>query len=166
MKKKTPRKNAALKSSDAHAQTKRFWDHHLCKTVFLLSLLAGILLIPLDVWREQTPLALVFLIVFAATTTFTLKVFREGARAVQGHGIVNLISSLLGLAALEACSTGFVCGAASIGILSILVPGIMAPFLSEHAVQLVWLSIIVQMVSLHLMGGFRNNRIWHILVDG
>ena len=80
--------------------------------------------------------------------------------------MVTVLSSLVGLVALEVCSTSFFCGAASIGILSVVIPGFAVGFLSEHAIHLVWLSILVQLVSLYWMGCFRRCLFLRILLVG
>ncbi len=123
--------------------------------IFALAFILAAALTPSTVYNDEPLLAVVFLLVFATTFACTVRALKTNLAAYSGHGILSILSSFLGLVALSACSTGFTCGAASFGILALLIPGFLASFVSLHAVHLVEISIAIQLISLYLMGCFR-----------
>lgn len=137
-----------------------------CKIVFLIALIVGYILVPAHVFAHAPFIAWPFLVIFSITTSCTIKAMMESARANKGHGLISIFSSFFGLAALSACSTSFVCGAAGVGILSMFVQGLsLGGFMHEFGVYIIVISSIVQIYTLKKMGCFKHCVLLRFLVS-
>ncbi|MFH1306536.1 MAG: hypothetical protein ABIH83_02675 [Candidatus Micrarchaeota archaeon] len=121
------------------------------KLAFIISLIIGAILVPAQVYISYPLLVIVFLPLFAASATCVIKMIKEKVKAAHGHGILSAIASILGLAALNACTVGFACTAAGVGIISVLMPAIMFNFFTEYAPVIAIIMIIIQLYAISSM---------------
>lgn len=129
---------------------------HYCKTIFILSLIAGYFLVPEKVfYRWYTLLAIIFIIVFALTITCLIRNIKERFKDAksQGKSLVGIISMVLGISALQVCGVGApICGATvGAGIVSLIFPSFALGFLEKYSLWIIVFSIIFQLISLYFM---------------
>ena len=136
-----------------------------CKLVFVLSFAIGYMILPQSVFSHHPLLAWPFVFIFSLSSACTVRAISESAKANRGKGLVSIVSSIFGFAALSVCSASFACGAAGIGLLSVFVQGLaISNFIHEFSQYIIAGSIIVQLYSLNQMGCFRKCKLANLLI--
>ena len=132
---------------------------HYCKGVFLVSSVLVYFLVPSKIWYGLYSLiGVVFILSTAALITCIVRALKEkllSSRA-SGASFFGILSTVVGLGALQTCSIGApICGASvGAGIVAFFVPGFTLHFLEDQAVLVICGSIVFQLVSLYLMHCF------------
>ena len=137
-------------------------ESHYCKTVFVLFFLLSYFLIPSTVFfGYYTAIALAFMVTFSLSMTCITRNIKEKIVLSKTYktSTMGAIASALGLSALQVCGVGApVCGASvGLGVLAAVFPEFFVAALSEYAVPLILLSIIMQLVSLRFMKCFSSS---------
>ena len=134
------------------AKMKKKTGSHICKAVFAVSLVFGYLLVPKLVIDQYFFLSVAFFLTFAYTLTCVAYAAKENIRHAKGTGILSVIASAVGLAALSACGLSLACGTIGIGIFSLALPIAAVQFFAQYGAYVVAASILVQLFSLWSMG--------------
>lgn len=130
--------------------------------VFAAALAAAYFLVPDTFFsREHVVLVSVFMLLFALTATCVARVVRERVRAARlaKQSFFGIVATVLGFSALHVCGVAApACGSiASVGLAAAIFPGLLL-YIRLHGTLLLSLSIALQLVSLYLLGCFRNLR--------
>ena len=132
-----------------------------CETVFIVSLLISYFLVPETVFYGwYTVLGAAFMALFAFVMTCTVRNVKERIvlqKTYEGSA-VGILSSAIGIGALSVCGIGNpVCGATiGAGIVSLLIPGIARPFLSDYGTYIIAASLIIQIAALYFLNCFKR----------
>lgn len=132
---------------------------HYCKIVFLLIFFLSYKLLPEKVffgWYRL--LALAFMISFSLSFTCLIRSIKDRIVLQKKirHSIFSALAGIIGLSAFQVCGIGApVCGI-SIGaaIVSSVFPSFAFEFLSDYAIYLIYISIVLQLYSLLSMSCF------------
>ncbi len=135
---------------------------HYCKITFLILLTISYFLLPINNisgWHYIP--TIIFMFLFAATGTCIIRNIKE--RIALQHkaksSILTLISTAIGLSALQVCGLGGpVCGASlGLGILTAILPNTAIKYLMEYHMIFIFFAIALQLLSLYLLKCFSNN---------
>jgi hypothetical protein len=132
-----------------------------CKIVFFLALIVSYFLIPRHLFMNHYWfLALIFMISFSLLLTCSVRNIKEKIQVAKTYqtSIWGMIFSVLGLTALQVCGLGGAfCGTSIfLGVLTTIIPGFAVSFLTEYAVELVLVSILIQIFAIWQMGCFKK----------
>lgn len=137
-----------------------------CLFVFVLMLFLSYFLVPQKIFYGFYSLIGVFFIIsFSLTFTCLVKSIKDqiiAQRKQKIKSIVGVISGLIGLSALHACTLGApVCGVSiGMGIVAAIFPAVAFNFLNDYALWIIMISIIIQMFSLNQLKCFRGMKIF------
>ena len=140
---------------------KKVFQSKPCLFTFALSLILSYFLIPKKVFYESFILiAFSFMFLFALIITCTVKNFKEKmklAKATKGSGLAA-VATALGLISLQVCGVGApVCGATvGVGLISIFLPATALGFVEKYAIEIILMTILLQLVSLKYMNCFKE----------
>lgn len=134
-----------------------------CQVVFGLALIIGLLVTPRTALAgHYLFLSIPFIILFALTMTCSIRSIKEKVTVAryQHKSLLGIIASVVGLSAIQACGIGTpFCGASlGISVLSALFPSALVHALIEHSVAILAVSIVIQIISLYMMGCFKITR--------
>lgn len=126
-----------------------------CLLVFIAALGVGYVLIPPNAIHQGYDLTIgIFVVLFALTITCMVRTIKERIRNSSHKGsVLGLISSVVGLTALQVCGIGGpMCGASvGMGVVSVFLPGYVIHTLRLYTHELLILSVMMQLASLHYM---------------
>jgi len=111
-------------------------------------------------YRFYNLLALLFIVVFSLSFTCLIRSLKDRinkSKKQKKGSIFGILFGVIGLSALHTCTIGApVCGA-SIGMAfaSAFFPAVAFDFMSDYAVIIVMISIILQIISLYQMKCFK-----------
>lgn len=133
--------------------------------IFLFAAIGGFFLIPRHVFFENfAVLAWIYLPFFALTITCLARNLLARARAARnaGSSFLGIVSTAVGITALQACGLGMPACGSALGVFFglALVPGFVAAFVRDYAPLLIFISIIFQAIALYSLGCF--NRFAHL----
>ncbi len=133
-----------------------------CLSIFALMLFVSYFLVPQKIFYGfYSLIGIFFIISFSLTFTCLVRSVKDkiiAQRKQKIQSIVGIISGLIGLSALHACTLGApVCGV-SIGmaIVSTIFPAMAFDFLNDYALWIIIISIIIQIFSLNQMKCFKG----------
>jgi hypothetical protein len=151
---------------DQFVKQKRYFIFSIFKSRFcwlslVLSFFIGYFLVPDKIFHGVwSVFGLVYAITFAVTLTCLIRVIKEKVLTMKktGAGVMSVVAAILGLGAMQLCGIGApVCGATiGVSIFSIIAPGISASFWQEFSTPLLFISIILQVVSLYYLKCFKK----------
>lgn len=129
--------------------------------VFFPAAIGGFLLVPRHVFFEGYAfLAWIYLPVFALTVTCLFKNILGRAKAAKstGSSFLGIVSTAIGITALQACGLGMAACGSAIGIIFGLavIPGVVAVFVRNHAPVLIFTSIVFQLIALYFLKCFHG----------
>ena len=100
------------------------------------------------------------MVIFSIVSACVVRVIKEKAVTMRktGAGIIAVIFAAFGLGAMQVCGIGApVCGATvGAGLFSLFFPALFASFLDEHALSLIILSIVIEIIALYYLKCFRG----------
>jgi len=139
----------------------KFFKSDYCKVIFLASLILTYVFIPKKIFYSYyTIIGVAFIIIASLTITCFVKNIKEKVYAAkaQGASVVGIITILLGLVGLQACTIGApVCGASiGAGVLALFFPLIAMELIKAHSFLVIYASLIIQIVALYFMGCFKK----------
>lgn len=139
----------------------KVFQSHYCKFVFLLFLLLGLIITPGKIFYSgYWILGILFVLVFAVTMTCLTRNIKDKVLSARrtNSAFTSIIGIILGVSALHMCTIGApVCGAASVGLLALILPTVAYQFLSNFSIWIVVLSILLQLYALYSMGCLKLN---------
>jgi len=139
----------------------RVFSSIYCRTVFLTGIGLGYMVVPEKIFTGlYYVLGAAFILVFATTITCTVRNTRERIKLEKTAGSSTLaaVSAGIGISALNVCGVGApVCTAtAGAGLISVI-PGIASSFFRQYAVHITVITLLIQILALHLMNCFRQS---------
>jgi hypothetical protein len=104
-------------------------------------------------------LAIIFILVFALTATCLVRSIKDRIiehKKQKTHSILGILFGVIGLSALHTCAIGApVCGASvGMAIVSAFFPAVAFDFMSDYSVEVITVSILIQIFSMHQMKCF------------
>jgi len=146
--------------------TKRYYllevfKSHYCQFVFAISLLVTYFLVPKRIFYSYyTWIGVFFIITTSLTITCLVRSIKEKIISTKNSklSLLGILSIILGFGALETCTIGApVCGAAiGGGIIALIFPGFTFNFIEKYSIQVVLISLLIQLVNLYLMKCFKK----------
>ncbi|NCF75530.1 MAG: hypothetical protein GWO87_03535 [Xanthomonadaceae bacterium] len=132
-----------------------------CLLVLIVGLIGGYYLIPKKIFDGTWYLiGILYIIIFAVVSACIVKVVKEKAMTMKNTGasIVAIIFAALGIGAMQVCGVGApICGATvGVGLFSLFFPNLSIPFLDDHALFLIILSIAIQIAALYFLNCFKK----------
>ena len=134
-----------------------------CKIVYFLSIILIYFLTPKKVFYGWYMLiGIIFILISALVITCFIRNIKEKVilAKTQATSTLGLLSAVIGLAALQVCGVGApICGASiGAGFLSLLLPGFSLNFFESYALHIIIISIVLQILALHMMNCFKRIR--------
>lgn len=134
----------------------KVFESNYCKLVFLLFLILGFIITPQKIFYSwYWILGIIFAFVFALTMTCLTRNIKDKINLVKktNSSIISIFSIILGISAFHMCTIGApVCGAAGIGLLSLILPSIAYTFFYDFSLYIAIFSILLQLFALYSMG--------------
>lgn len=132
---------------------------HYCQFVFLIIFIASGFLVPKSTFHGiLLAVSLLFMITFAVTITCIVRNIKEKVKLAKSYrgSIIGIISTAVGLSALQVCGASAPVCAATIGmgVLSAIMPGFVIVFFVKYNTIILVLSIIAQLIALYTMRCF------------
>lgn len=121
------------------------------KIVFIFSLGIGYLLMPEHIAPGYLPLIVAFVLTFATTMTISIKVAKEQFKEHHGQSAISVLSSFVGIVAINTCSAALACGTIMASLIAVLLPSFAVPFMAEFGIYVVLLSMLLQLIGLYRM---------------
>lgn len=139
----------------------RVFSSHYCWLSLVLSFIIGYFLVPEKIFHGAWSIfGIVYALVFSIVLTCMIRVIKEKALNMKrtGAGIISVIGAILGLGAMQVCGIGApICGATlGVSIFSIIAPGVSTALWQDFAIPLLFVSIILQIVSLYYLKCFKK----------
>lgn len=136
-----------------------------CRFVFLASLIVGYVLTPKNVLTgTRGYVAVIFIVLFAFNLACMVRSIKEKIKTARVYkkSILGLLTSIVGISALQVCGLGTpVCGASmGMGLLSAVFPGFLISKMQPYGEIFLVVSIVLLMISLRTMNCLfvKNNK--------
>ena len=131
-----------------------------CIGAFILFFFLSYLIIPKTIFRgAYSLLGIAFMLLFSLIATCILRNVKEKillAKTYKGS-LIAVVGSILGIGSLHACAIGApICAFPALGIVLSILPATLINLISEYAIYLIAVSLILQLFALHFMGCFRK----------
>lgn len=127
----------------------------------MLFLILSYFIVPSHVFKSgHTFIAILFMLSFSLVMTCIIRNIKEEIILARTYksSILGLLSTTLGLSALQACGLGApVCGATlGLSLFSSLMPAVFVNFINKHAELMLWIAILFQILTLYLLNCFKD----------
>lgn len=139
----------------------KIFASYYCWFSLVLSFIIAYFLVPEKIfYGPWSILGIIYALVFSVVVTCTFRVIKEktvNMKKVGASGL-SIISAILGLGAMQVCGIGApVCGATvGVSIFSLIAPGVSLVFWDNFATPLIFISIIIQLISLYFLKCFKK----------
>ncbi len=133
-----------------------------CWMVFSVMLVVSYFLVPKKIfYGYYSIIAVIFILVFALNFTCLVRSIKDRIvekKKQSSASFWSFLIGVIGLSALQTCAVGApVCGASiGIAVLSSIFPAFAFDWLSEYALWIIIISILIQLVSLYQMNCFKK----------
>ena len=132
-----------------------------CWLVLIISMITAYFLVPKKIFNGPLfLLGILYIITFSVVSTCLVRTIKEKTINMKNTGasLVSIVAAVLGIGAMQVCGIGApICGATiGVGIFSLFFGEMSIAFLSNYAVAIIIISILIQFLALYYMKCFNK----------